>query len=107
VHQDFPDHLQFPLPCNDPTSLDLIDIVCFVFIPFLFAYFSKISGVLLILFGLWTIYYKQDYVGLFSSFLYQASTYVLMAAGAMIVITAILGVTSAWIESKRLVILVN
>jgi hypothetical protein len=69
--------------------------------------YFKISGVGFVLFGLWTMYYKQDYVGLFNSFLYQSSTYVLMAAGAMIVITSILGIASAWIESKRLVIMVS
>lgn len=51
--------------------------------------------------------YKQEYVQLLSSMFYQASTYILIVAGGFIVITGILGIVSAWIENKKLLILVR
>ncbi len=69
-------------------------------------YYFKLSGILLILFGLWTIYYKQDYSALSNSILYEISIYTLMIGGTMCIIAGILGVVSAWIESKRLLIMV-
>ena len=47
----------------------------------------KLTGILLILIGSWTINSKLDYVNLLSSSLYQASTYILIIAGIIIAIT--------------------
>jgi CD151 antigen len=54
----------------------------------------------------WTISSKQDYINLLSSSLYQASTYILIIAGIIIAITGIVGIFSAWFESKNVLIVV-
>ena len=74
----------------------------------------------------WTISTKQDYVNLLTSSLYQASTYILIIAGIIIAITGkdnsilysyclhnsidnskgVIGILSAWFESKNFLIVV-
>ncbi|CAF0702809.1 unnamed protein product [Brachionus calyciflorus] len=64
-----------------------------------------ISGILLIFFGIWTLTSKNDYADLLSSNLYLSSTYILIIAGAITILTSLLGIVSAWIEKKNLLII--
>ena len=80
------------------------DIVCTKSFLIIFNFLYIISGILLILFGLWTMNNKQEFIGLSTSVLYQASTYLLIFAGGLVIVTGILGITSAWIESKKLIV---
>ena len=58
------------------------------------------------LFGVWTLTSKQDYFILSRSFYYESSTYILIAAGCLIFVTGIMGIVSAWVESKKVIFVV-
>ena len=66
----------------------------------------QIVGILLILFGVWTILNKHEYLNLVTSSLYLSSTYLLIIGGVVVVLNEILGIAGAWLESKKILIIV-
>lgn len=67
----------------------------------------KIAGGFLAFFGAWTITAKHEYIDLFDSSLYQASTYILISVGGLIVFTGVLGIIGAWFDSKKILVTVS
>ena len=49
---------------------------------------------------------KHEYLNLVTSSLYLSSTYLLIIAGVVIVLNEILGIAGAWLESKKILIIV-
>ena len=81
----------------------------FLFFLTKFLFFQKknqIVGIFLILFGVWTILAKHDYLNLVTSSLYLSSTYLLMVAGIVIVLNQLLGIVGGWLEKKNILIIV-
>lgn len=79
-------------------------IVCTKSLAIIFNFLLIINGVSLILLSLYTINYKQDYADLLNSHLYQASTYILLTSGILIIIISIFGIFSGWKESRQMLI---
>lgn len=108
LHQIDGHHIQFHIHCRMCFDCCFCDFFSFLLLLLSFYSFSfQISGILLILFGLWTLLYKQDYVALSTSSLYQIATFILIFAGVLIIITGVIGILSAWFESKRFLIFVS
>lgn len=57
--------------------------------------------------GIWTLVDKSDYVSLLSSSAYSFAAYVLITAGAVVLLTGILGCCATVKESKRLLVVVS
>ena len=70
-------------------------------------FYSKVSGILLILFGVWTLTSKNEFAELLSSILYLSSTYILITAGTVIIFTSLLGLVGAWLEKRKILLIVN
>lgn len=89
---------------NNESNYLLCGIICTKSMVIIFNFLFILSGILLTLFGVWTLLYKQEYADLLKSNLYQLSTYILILAGAVIIIAGIIGILGAWFESKKLII---
>lgn len=57
--------------------------------------------------GVWTLLDKGDYISLLSSSTYSVAAYILIAAGAVVMLTGILGCCATIRENKRLLIVVS
>lgn len=57
--------------------------------------------------GLWTLVDKSDYISLLSSSTYSLAAYILIAAGAIVMLTGILGCCATIKESRGLLIVVS
>lgn len=65
------------------------------------SYFQLAGGVVLAV-GIWTLVEKSDYISLLSSKTYAASAYILVVAGAVVMVTGVLGCCATFKEQKRL-----
>ncbi|RNA01460.1 CD151 antigen-like protein, partial [Brachionus plicatilis] len=65
----------------------------------------SVSGILLILFGIWTLTNKNEFAELLSSALYLSSTYILITAGAVIIFTSLLGLVGTWLEKRKILLI--
>lgn len=52
--------------------------------------------------GVWTLVEKSDYISLLSSKTYAASAYILVLAGAIVMVTGVLGCCATFKEQRRL-----
>lgn len=52
--------------------------------------------------GVWTLLEKSDYISLLSSKTYAASAYILVLAGAIVMVTGVLGCCATFKEQRRL-----
>lgn len=52
--------------------------------------------------GIWTLVEKSDYISLLSSKTYAASAYILVVAGAVVMVTGVLGCCATFKEQKKL-----
>lgn len=57
--------------------------------------------------GVWTLVEKSDYISLLNSGFYSASAYILIAAGAIVIVTGIIGCCATLKETKSLLIVVR
>ncbi|XP_060764831.1 CD151 antigen isoform X2 [Neoarius graeffei] len=76
--------------------------VCLKYLLFTFNLLFWLSGGSVMGVGIWTLVDKSDYVSLLSSSAYSFAAYVLIAAGAVVLLTGILGCCATIKESKRL-----
>jgi len=79
-------------------------IVCTKSLAIIFNCTLILNGIFLILLSVYTIKYKQNYVDLFSSQAFQASTYIILTSGALVIVFASVGIFSAWNEKKPFLI---
>lgn len=52
--------------------------------------------------GLWTLVKKSDYISLLSSRIYAVSAYILCLAGAIVMVTGVLGCCATFKEKRQL-----
>lgn len=52
--------------------------------------------------GVWTLVEKSDYISLLPSKTYAASAYILVLAGAIVMVTGVLGCCATFKEQRRL-----
>lgn len=57
--------------------------------------------------GVWTLVEKSEYISLLNSSYYSASAYILIAAGAIVVVTGMIGCCATLKEIKSLLIVVR
>lgn len=57
--------------------------------------------------GIWTLVDKSDYISLLSSSTYSAAAFILIGAGAVVVLTGILGCCAIIREQRGLLIVVR
>lgn len=90
----------------DPNAKNylLCGIVCTKSLVIIFNVLFFIVGVLLVIFGVWTITSKHYYLNLITSSFYLGSTYLLIIAGCIIILNEVLGTVGAWFESKKILI---
>lgn len=60
------------------------------------------GGVLAV--GLWTVLYKHDYVPLLTTVTYALTAYVLILAGGLVVVVAVIGCCGVWRENRCLLL---
>lgn len=65
------------------------------------SHFQLAGGVVLAV-GIWTLIEKSDYISLLSSKTYVASTYILVLAGAVVMVTGVLGCCATFKEHRKL-----
>lgn len=69
--------------------------------------FPQLAGGAVLAVGVWTLVEKSDYISLLSSGFYSASAYILIAAGAIVIVTGIIGCCATLREKKSLLIVVK
>lgn len=52
--------------------------------------------------GVWTLVEKSDYISLLPSMTYAASAYILVLAGAIVMVTGVLGCCATFKEQRKL-----
>lgn len=57
--------------------------------------------------GVWTLVAKGDYISLLNSSFYSASAYILIIAGAVVIVTGIIGCCATLKEMRSLLIVVR
>lgn len=57
--------------------------------------------------GIWTLVQKSDYISLLPSSTYAATAYILVVAGAIVMVTGILGCCATFKERKSLLKVVS
>uniref|UniRef100_A0A3B4XP30 CD151 antigen n=1 Tax=Seriola lalandi dorsalis TaxID=1841481 RepID=A0A3B4XP30_SERLL len=69
--------------------------------------FFQVAGGAVLAVGVWTLVEKSDYISLLNSSFYSASAYILIAAGAIVIVTGIIGCCATLKEMKSLLIMVS
>lgn len=62
----------------------------------------QLAGGVVMAVGIWTLVEKSDYISLLSSKTYAASAYILVLAGAIVMVTGVLGCCATFKEQRRL-----
>ncbi|XP_062858909.1 CD151 antigen isoform X2 [Trichomycterus rosablanca] len=78
--------------------------ICLKYLLFIFNLIFWLSGGAVLAVGIWTLVDKSDYISLLSSSTYSYAAYILIAAGAVVMLTGILGCCATIKESKTLLI---
>ncbi|XP_075422959.1 CD151 antigen isoform X2 [Ascaphus truei] len=76
--------------------------ICFKYLLFTFNFFFWLAGLAVMAVGVWTLVQKSDYISLLSSSTYAATAYILVIAGAIVMVTGILGCCATFKERKSL-----
>ncbi|KAG7245415.1 hypothetical protein INR49_010866 [Caranx melampygus] len=86
---------------NEKTTCGTICLKCLLF---LFNVLFWVAGGAVLAVGLWTLVEKSDYISLLNSGYYSASAYILIAAGAIVIVTGIIGCCATLKEMRSLLI---
>uniref|UniRef100_A0A8B9JF59 Tetraspanin n=1 Tax=Astyanax mexicanus TaxID=7994 RepID=A0A8B9JF59_ASTMX len=78
--------------------------ICLKYLLFTFNLLFWLSGGAVMAVGLWTLVDKSDYISLLSSSTYSLAAYILIAAGAIVMLTGVLGCCATIKESRALLI---
>ncbi|MBN3317035.1 CD151 protein, partial [Atractosteus spatula] len=76
--------------------------ICLKYLLFTFNFLFWLAGGAVMAVGVWTLVEKSDYISLLSSSIYAASAYILVIAGAIVMVTGILGCCATFKEQRRL-----
>ncbi|MBN3294964.1 CD151 protein, partial [Amia calva] len=76
--------------------------VCVLLLPSVCTVFPQLAGGAVMAVGVWTLVLKSDYISLLSSSTYAATAYILVVAGAIVMVTGILGCCATFKEQRRL-----
>ncbi|XP_077375015.1 CD151 antigen-like [Festucalex cinctus] len=76
--------------------------VCLKYLLITFNVLFWLAGGVVMAVGVWTLFEKSDYISLLPSMTYAASTYILVLAGAIVMVTGILGCCATFKEKRRL-----
>ncbi|XP_068581046.1 CD151 antigen-like, partial [Cebidichthys violaceus] len=76
--------------------------ICLKYLLFAFNFFFWLAGGGVMAVGVWTLVEKSDYISLLSSKTYAASAYILVLAGAIVMVTGVLGCCATFKEQRRL-----
>ncbi|KAL6474430.1 hypothetical protein MHYP_G00179910 [Metynnis hypsauchen] len=88
----------------DEEKTNTCGTICLKYLLFTFNLLLWLSGGAVMAVGLWTLVDKSDYISLLSSSTYSLAAYILIAAGAIVVLTGILGCCATIKESRGLLI---
>lgn len=69
--------------------------------------FVQLAGGAVLAVGMWTLLEKSSYISLLNSNFYSASAYILIAAGAIVIVTGIIGCCATLKEIRSLLIVVR
>ncbi|MEQ2178218.1 hypothetical protein GOODEAATRI_011674, partial [Goodea atripinnis] len=64
--------------------------------------FSQLAGGVVMAVGVWTLVEKSDYISLLPSKTYATSAYILVLAGAIVMVTGVLGCCATFKEQRKL-----
>ncbi|XP_063145374.1 CD151 antigen [Candoia aspera] len=76
--------------------------ICLKYLLFIFNFFFWLAGGAVMAVGIWTLAEKSDYISLLQSNIYMATAYILVVAGAVVMITGILGCCATFREQRSL-----
>ncbi|KAL7992093.1 hypothetical protein Chor_016349 [Crotalus horridus] len=76
--------------------------ICLKYLLFIFNFFFWLAGGAVMAVGIWTLAEKSDYISLLQSNIYLATAYILVVAGAVVMITGILGCCATFREQRSL-----
>lgn len=83
---DYRDNHSYEEDVYDANNGFCCGIICIKSLAIIFNFLMILSGMLLVSLCVYTIYFKQNHVDLLSSAMYQISTYLLLAGGAVSII---------------------
>lgn len=69
--------------------------------------FSQLAGGVVMAVGVWTLVEKSDYISLLPSKTYAVSAYILVLAGAIVMVTGVLGCCATFKEQRKLLRMVR
>ncbi|XP_067346601.1 tetraspanin-11 isoform X3 [Channa argus] len=75
--------------------------VCLKYLLFVFNFLFWMGGAAVLAVGIWTLVKKSDYLSLLASSTFAVSAYILILAGALVVITGFLGCCAVIREQRR------
>ncbi|XP_015247298.1 CD151 antigen, like [Cyprinodon tularosa] len=78
--------------------------VCLKYLLFTFNFLFWLAGGVVMAVGVWTLVEKSDYISLLPSKTYAASAYILVLAGAIVMVTGVLGCCATFKEQKKLLL---
>lgn len=78
--------------------------ICLKYLLFLFNILFLLAGGAVLAVGVWTLVEKSDYIILLDSSFFSASAYLLIAAGAIVILTGLIGCCATLREIKSLLI---
>ncbi|KAA0724694.1 CD151 antigen [Triplophysa tibetana] len=78
--------------------------ICLKYLLFIFNLFFWLAGGAVMAVGIWTLVDKSDYVSLLSSSTYTVAAYILIGAGAIVMVTGMLGCCATIREQRCLLI---
>lgn len=76
--------------------------VCLKYLLFSFNFLFWLAGGVVMAVGVWTLLEKSDYISLLPSKTYAASAYILVLAGAIVMVTGVLGCCATFKEQRKL-----
>ncbi|XP_020331582.1 CD151 antigen isoform X4 [Oncorhynchus kisutch] len=82
-------------------------MICLKYLLLTFNLLFWLAGGVVMAVGVWTLVEKSDYISLLNSTFYSASAYILIAAGAIVVFTGIVGCCATLKEMRSLLIVLD
>ncbi|KAK5606454.1 Mitogen-activated protein kinase kinase kinase kinase 4 [Crenichthys baileyi] len=76
--------------------------VCLKYLLFSFNFLFWLAGGVVMAVGVWTLVEKSDYISLLPSKTYATSAYILVLAGAIVMVTGVLGCCATFKEQRKL-----